>query len=193
MKHILNLDGRFGTAIVFFCLAAAVTINGQSGSGSDTHKVVKSKSPPVRNHVKTRSPSRSSFSVRKRNWDAQLRAQEEARATAARAEEEERGREQVWYVATVMNRTDEPIVYEYSCGDSWKKTTVEPGEGWTHTRRDRAVRVKFERGPSGETKEYCLTSLKIVGHKPTEAEKQEAKINFFKPRSDGNLELFAER
>jgi len=188
MKHILNSNRCLFVTMLIVCLGATMFVNGQSGSGEDTPKARKP-TPPASRKNHTRSGGSSRSAVRKRNWEYRVRQEEEtARIAAARAEEE---REQVWYVAIVRNRTDKTIVYQHSCGGSWKESTIEPGQGWIYTRQDKPVRIKFESGATGETKEYCLKALKIVGHKPTDSEK--GKVNYFDADSTGILELYAER
>jgi hypothetical protein len=116
------------------------------------------------------------------------REQEEAKAAEAAAARKRAEREQVWMVATLENRSDSSVTYKCSCKSD--ETILAPGKGKIYTTRSEAVIITFTPKPGSEERRVRLAGTRITGHSPTDGEKNESKINYFKVNANGDLTIY---
>lgn len=147
--------------------------------------------PPKSTKSTKRSNNEASARERARAESARRRREQaEAEAEQEREEQERREREQMWMVAWVCTcDIDTSVSFQWKEKDSWNDYTLAPHYRKPFITRDTPVYIKFQSGT--EEKQYVLEATRIVGHYPTESEKENAKVYEFKTDADGILHLYA--
>jgi hypothetical protein len=109
--------------------------------------------------------------------DAEVAA---ARAAQAQAEQEARQKEDVWHVAIIINKTSGPIPYQILEKGSSTTYTLPPGYQLTHTALNGNIDLKYDYKYEAGYQELqeTLEGTRVVGHAPTESEKQNATIYY---------------
>jgi hypothetical protein len=190
MKAKLNICRT--TMMVMVLTSMTGIIAGQGGDPSKN-----SNKHPRRNSTTSSASKRSSRGAlareRHRREQAETEAAE-ARAAQARAERENRAKKNVWSVAVVRNDTGGPIPYKILRNGSWEAFTLEPGYLVRHTwLNDDCFCIKYDyKYEAGyQEKKYSLQVTSVIGHEPTESEKEKSRVNFFKLDASGDIELYS--
>lgn len=123
----------------------------------------------------------------------------EAEKRAKNAEEaaaiEKAKREGKFYqVVRIINRTRNPIKYQVLDDDgTWYEANLKSGETGWHWRKDKIV-VKFDYtlsdGDKYMERRYTLDATTVIGHSPTESEKNSAQRYYFDLNASGDLDLY---
>ncbi|HKO98021.1 MAG TPA: hypothetical protein VJU86_13570 [Pyrinomonadaceae bacterium] len=105
-------------------------------------------------------------------------------------------RVEVRFVAVVRNDTNGLIPYKILRKGLWESFTISPGHQISHKWLDPVECMclkydyKYEQGY--QERKYTLQTTKIIGRDPTDSEEKEAKVNYFKVDTDGDIKVFAE-
>lgn len=106
---------------------------------------------------------------------------EASRAAQTKIEQEAPQKEEVWHVAMIVNKTTGTIPYQILEKGSLTTYTLPPGYQIVHTALNANIDLKYdykyEAGYQGQ--EQTLEGTTVVGHSPTEPEKQKATIYYF--------------
>jgi hypothetical protein len=70
-----------------------------------------------------------------------------------------------------------------------EERTIAPGERRTYTTPGKAVLITFQSG--SEEKRVRLNAIQVVGHYPTDSDKEKASVNYFEEDASGTLHLYA--
>jgi hypothetical protein len=123
---------------------------------------------------------------------AEKRAKEAEEIVAAN--EAIRMGKEVWRIVKIENRTQGEIPYQILVNGTSYNYTVNVGTPLLHEfDADIIVTYDYSYASGYQEKRYRLTPKYVIGHKPTEAEEQQAKVNYFTLDKDGNIELYLEK
>jgi hypothetical protein len=101
---------------------------------------------------------------------------------------------EVWRIVKIENRTKGDISYQVLVNGTSYDYTVKVGTPLLHEfDADIIVTYDYSYASGYQEKRYRLTPKYVIGHKPTEAEEQQAKVNYFTLDKDGNIELYYEK
>lgn len=124
--------------------------------------------------------------------EAEKRAKD-AEETVAADEAIRMGKE-VWRIVKIENRTQDDISYQVLVSGTSYNYTVKVGKPLLHEfNEDIIVTYDYNYESGYQEKRYRLTPKYVIGHKPTEAEEQQAKVNYFSLDKDGNIELYLQK
>lgn len=123
---------------------------------------------------------------------AELRAKD-AEETLEALEAIRLGKE-VWRIVRIENRTKGPIPYQIVRDGTTTNYSVEAGKSLTHS-SDADIILVFDNSYDDgiQEKRYRVTPKYVIGHKPTSAEEQQAKVNYFELNKSGIIELYLEK
>lgn len=145
-----------------------------------------------------------------RERSSRLRAEQEARENKtaltkaeSRAKDAEetlealeaiRQGKEVWRIVRIENRTKGPIPYQIVRDGTPTNYSVEAGKSLTHS-SDADIILVFDNSYDDgiQEKRYRVTPKYVIGHKPTSAEEQQAKVNYFELNKSGIIELYLEK
>jgi hypothetical protein len=118
-----------------------------------------------------------------RELQAELEKTEAAKNAAEQRAKEVEERAAVWQTTIIENPTQCEIKYEVLNVDgSWEAITVQPNRRWLHWRKNNDIKVRYSyclKNGGSRQKEYTLIASKVVGHEPTESERESGPVNYF--------------
>jgi hypothetical protein len=101
---------------------------------------------------------------------------------------------EVWRIVKIENRTQGMMPYQLSVDGTTTEFYVDPGKSNLHYySEDISVIYDYQYTSGYQEKRYRLTPKYVIGHKPTEAEKQQGKINYFTLDKNGDIEMYFEK
>lgn len=99
----------------------------------------------------------------------------------------------IWRVVQIHNDTNTSLTYSVRNPDgSWSQETLEPGKTIAHWQQSLAIVVKFDYSfdEGYQEKIHHLLGIPIIGHEPTETEKNQAAIFNFQTKSNNEIDLY---
>jgi len=99
----------------------------------------------------------------------------------------------VWRVVQIRNDTNASVLYSVKNSDgTWYQGTLEPGKTTTFWRQLLDITIKFDYSfdEGYQERSYTLWGIPVIGHEPTETEKNQAAVFNFKMKSNNEIDLF---